>query len=237
MVDGNTTDKAWSNWKSTGKNTTDTLTVTLPAERDVTHVVTTFYRDGSTASWAQSLKVQALVAGVWKDVSSSVAVSDDASRAPVVDVPVDARTSAVRVVMTARDNTHMVVSEVQVLAKAPGTSSDATLSGLTVDGEAVTGFDPATTSYEVQVEAGEAPAVAAVTADPTPRSPWRRPRPSGERHRYGDGRGRDDVGLHGHVRDPGRPGVESTVSTRCTGRTATLTVRSVNTSDVPSTSW
>ncbi|TGJ95844.1 hypothetical protein DLJ96_14655, partial [Actinotalea fermentans ATCC 43279 = JCM 9966 = DSM 3133] len=49
IVDGSTTDKAWSNWKSSDKNATDTLTVTLPADRDVTHVVTTFYRDGSTA--------------------------------------------------------------------------------------------------------------------------------------------------------------------------------------------
>ncbi|MGW6006371.1 RICIN domain-containing protein [Oerskovia enterophila] len=238
IVNGNTTDKAWSNWKSSDKNATDTLTVTLPASRDVTHVVTTFYRDGSTASWAQDLRVQALVDGAWKDVSASVAVSNDTSRAPVVDVPVDVRTSAVRVVMTARPNTHMVVSEVQVLAKAPGTSSDAALSGLTVDGEAVAGFDPATTSYQVLTEAGATPVVAAVAADPYATVAVRQP---GEVTAGSTATATVDVTAEDGTTSTTTIafvtqvdlGVESSVRAQCTGRTATLSVRAVNTSDVP----
>jgi O-glycosyl hydrolase len=230
IVNGITTDKAWSNWKSSGKNATDTLTVTLPADRDVTHVVTTFYRDGSTASWAQSLRVQALVDGAWKDVSASVAVSGDTSRAPVVDVPVDVRTSAVRVVMTARPDTHMVVSEVQVLAKAPGTSVDATLSGLTVDGEAVAGFDPATTSYQVPAEAGVTPVVTGVATDPyaTVAVTQAGAVPGTTSVEVTAEDGTVSTTTIEFVTEADL-GVESTVGTQCTGRTAALVVRAVNT--------
>ncbi|WP_435738595.1 Ig-like domain-containing protein [Cellulosimicrobium sp. PMB13] len=166
VVNGNLTDKAWSNWLSGTKRASDTLTVTLPAERDVTGVVTRFWKDGSSATWAQSVQLQALVGGTWTDVGGPVAV--DASPdgpAPVVEVPADVRTSSVRVVLTARPNTHMVVSEIEVLAKVPGTGSDAAASGITVDGEPLTGFAPEVTAYEVPVEGG-VPEVAATAHDP-----------------------------------------------------------------------
>jgi len=166
VVNGNLTDKAWSNWLSGTKRASDTLTVTLPADRDVTGVVTRFWKDGSSATWAQTVRLQALVGGTWTDVGSPVTV--DASpdgAAPAVRVPADVRTSSVRVVLTARANTHMVVSEIEVLAKVPGTGSDATASGITVDGEPLAGFDPDVTRYTV--EAGEqVPVVEAVAHDP-----------------------------------------------------------------------
>ncbi|WP_265520447.1 Ig-like domain-containing protein [Oerskovia flava] len=165
VVNGVLTDKAWSNWVSGTKRANDTLTVTLPAERDVTGVVTHFWKDGSSASWAQSVRAQALVDGTWTDVGEPVAVdAPTTGPAPAVTVPVDVRTSAVRVVLTARDNTHMVVSEIEVLAKVPGTGTDAAASGITVDGEALAGFDPEVTAYAVA--AGDVPEVAAVAHDP-----------------------------------------------------------------------
>jgi len=166
VVNGNLTDKAWSNWVSSAKRASDTLTVTLPADRDVTGVVTRFWKDGSSASWARSVQLQALVDGTWTDVGAPVTV--DASPdgpAPAVEILGDVRTSSVRVVLTARENTHMVVSEIEVLAKVPGTGTDATASRIAVDGEPLAGFDPAVTAYDVPV-AGAVPAVEAVAHDP-----------------------------------------------------------------------
>jgi O-glycosyl hydrolase len=48
LTNGVTTDKAWSNWKSSGRNASETLTVTLAAPRDVTRVVVHFYPDNSS---------------------------------------------------------------------------------------------------------------------------------------------------------------------------------------------
>ena len=45
-----------------------------------------------------------------------------------------------RVVLTARPNTHMVVSEIEVLAKVPGTGTGAAASGITVDGAPLAGL-------------------------------------------------------------------------------------------------
>ncbi|WP_454851809.1 RICIN domain-containing protein [Promicromonospora soli] len=119
VINGDLGDKGWSNWHSGTKNLQDTLTVTLPGERDVTRVVTRFYRDGSHLSWASAVALEARVDGEWQAVGDPVPVTSDGA-APVVDLPAGLRTDAVRVVMTARDNTHMIVSEIEVLAKAPG---------------------------------------------------------------------------------------------------------------------
>ncbi|WP_275004622.1 RICIN domain-containing protein [Promicromonospora iranensis] len=119
VINGDLSDKGWSNWRSDAKNTQDTLTVTLPAERDVTRVVTRFFRDGSHLSWASAVALEARVGGEWQSVGESVPVTSDGA-APVVDLPAGVRADAVRVVMTARDNTHMIVSEIEVLAKVPG---------------------------------------------------------------------------------------------------------------------
>ncbi|ANC32950.1 RICIN domain-containing protein [Isoptericola dokdonensis] len=137
VVNGDLTDKGWSNWRSGTKNPTDTLTVSLPAERDLTRVVTRFWRDGSAESWPRTVQVEARVDGAWQAVGEPVAVSGG-SAAPVVDVPADVRADAVRVVMTARDNTHLVVSEIEVMAKVPGEPEPGWDAGATyTGGEAV----------------------------------------------------------------------------------------------------
>ncbi|WP_402462224.1 RICIN domain-containing protein [Isoptericola aurantiacus] len=163
VVNGDLGDKGWSNWRSGTKNASDTLTVTLPAEHDVTGVVTHFYRDGSAESWPRSLTVEALVDGTWQQVGDPVDVAGG-STAPVVEVPADVATASVRVVMEAREATHLIVSEIEVLAKAPGTGTDATASAVTLDGEPLDGFDPEVTSYEVVADG--VPAIEAVATDP-----------------------------------------------------------------------
>jgi hypothetical protein len=166
LGNGNLTDKAWSNWKSGTKNTSDTLSVSLVNQKTVTGVKVHFYRDGSTDSYAQSLQVQTKAAdGTWQNAGTAVQVPGG-SPAPVVTVPVsDVDTKDVRVVLTARPNTHMTVSEVQVLAQAPGQSSDAAAAGISVNGQPLAGFDPGVTSYRTGVQ-GQRQEVTATAADP-----------------------------------------------------------------------
>jgi len=120
VVNGVLTEKAWSNWKSSNKNASDTLTVTLPAARDVAKVVTHFYRDGTTDSYAQTLRVEAKTdTGDWVAVSGQIAVPSGAP-APVVEVAIPASAGAsraIRVVMNAYPNRHIIVSEIEVFAK------------------------------------------------------------------------------------------------------------------------
>jgi O-glycosyl hydrolase len=165
LRNGVTNDKAWSNWRSGTKNPSDTLTYQLPGARDVNRVVVHFYRDGSTASYAQSLRVQVRDAGgTWVDASDVVPVVGDGAPAPVVEVPLRASaTDAVRVVFTARPSLYMTISEIEVFTKAPGQSAEASAAQLAVDGTPVAGFDPGTTEYQVDARRGE---VTAVAADP-----------------------------------------------------------------------
>ncbi|MHA7282675.1 glycoside hydrolase [Arthrobacter sp. TMS2-4] len=166
LFNGDLRDKAWSNWKSSNKNTSDTLTVSLPSAQPLGGVVVNFFRDGTTDSYAQSLQLQVQGAdGAWASVGSPVSVPAGAP-APAVTLPISGVTAqSVRVVMTARPNTHMVISEIQVLGAVPSASSDATLSSISVGGSSVTGFDPAVTTYAVPSR-GKASTVAAVPADP-----------------------------------------------------------------------
>ena len=122
VINGDLTDKGWSNWRADAKNRQDTLTVTLPVQRDVTRVVTRFYRDGSHLSWASAVALEARVDGTWQAVGGSVPVTSDGA-APVVDVPAGVRTDAIRVVLDTDRDTHMIVSEIEILAKVPGDPS------------------------------------------------------------------------------------------------------------------
>ncbi|WP_166844005.1 RICIN domain-containing protein [Isoptericola sp. BMS4] len=119
VINGDTGDKGWSNWRSGDKNPQDTLTVTLPTERDVTGVVTHFWRDGSHRSWATGVAVEARVDGAWQTVGEA----ETDGETLVARVPAEVRADAVRVVMTAHPDTHLVVSEIEVLAKVPGEPS------------------------------------------------------------------------------------------------------------------
>ncbi|MHA7218885.1 glycoside hydrolase [Arthrobacter sp. MDT1-48-3] len=166
LFNGDTRDKAWSNWRSGTKNTADTLTVTLPEAQTLGGVVVHFFRDGSSDSYAQTLQLQVQGAdGAWADAGGPVSVPAG-SPAPAVTLPLDGvAASSIRVVMTARSQTHMVVSEIEVLGAVPAESSDADLASISVGGTPVAGFDPAVPSYSVPSR-GKVPSVSAVPADP-----------------------------------------------------------------------
>jgi O-glycosyl hydrolase len=168
LRNGDRTEKAWSNWKpGTTKNPSDTLTVTLPAARDLTRVVTYFYRDGANPSTPASLRVEVQApGGAWTAASDEVAVPGEGS--PVVDVPVTVSgpVAAARVVMAARPAGYMTVSEVEVYAKTPGVSADAAAESIAVDGAPIAGFTPDTTTYRVPVRHPQRAVVTALPRDP-----------------------------------------------------------------------
>ncbi|GHA43963.1 RICIN domain-containing protein [Streptomyces purpurascens] len=167
LHNGNTSEKAWSNWRSGTKNPSDTITFTLPEARDLTRVVTHFHRDGANLSFAESLKVQTRGAdGTWADASDEVAVGTEGT--PVVDVPVRATSpvTGVRVAMTARPGGYITLGEIELRAKAPGTSSDAGAASIEVDGVPVGGFDPDRTSYRVTSDRPDRARITATSRDP-----------------------------------------------------------------------
>ena len=163
---GVTTDKGWSNWKSGTKNTQDTLTYTLAQREKMQSAKLHFYKDGSSNSWPASLSVEHRTGtDAWASAGTvQVPVPGDGT-APVVEVPLGGvQADAVRVVMNARDATHMIVSEVELYAAAPGTSAIADLASITLDGAALNGFSSSTTEYAVGWT-GDLPAVRAVAID------------------------------------------------------------------------
>jgi len=166
LRNGNLTEKAWSNWRSGTKNPTDTITYTLPAARDLTRVVTHFYKDGTNISFPAGLRVQvrATADGAWTDASAEVPVGSEGT--PVVDVPVTATGPAaeVRVVMTARPGGYITASEIEVFAKTGVRSPDASLSAIEVNGVPINCFRPDTLDYRVRTAQ---PALALVTATAT----------------------------------------------------------------------
>jgi hypothetical protein len=168
LRNGNLSEKAWSNWKpGNTKNPSDTVTFTLPAARDLDRIVAHFHRDGSTASFPASLKVQVRKAGdgAWVDASDTVEVGAEGT--PVVDVPLTAGpTTGVRVVMTARPGGYITMSEIEVFAKSPGVSSDAAAASIEVAGVPVASFDPDTATYRVVTEDPNRSKVTATARDP-----------------------------------------------------------------------
>ncbi|MFF7451497.1 MULTISPECIES: RICIN domain-containing protein [unclassified Streptomyces] len=167
LRNGDTTDKAWSNWRSGTKNPSDTLTFALPTARDLDRVVAHFYRDGDTPSFPASLKAQVRVDGSWADASDEIAVGTEGT--PVVGVPLRASGPAtgVRLVMTARPGGYLTMSEVEVYARAPGVSSDAAAASIEVNGVPVADFSPDRTDYRVRTAD---PARAVITS--TARDPY-----------------------------------------------------------------
>jgi hypothetical protein len=163
LRNGDRGDKAWSNWKPSDRNQSDTLTIALPAARDLTRVVTYFYRDGSNVSFPQSVRLQVRSGdGTWVDASGDVPVGTEGD--VVADLPVSASigpATGARVVLTMRPNGYATVAEIELLAKAPGTSSDARAASIEVDGVPIPGFDPDVFTYRV---AGSV--VTATAADP-----------------------------------------------------------------------
>ncbi|MDX2825456.1 RICIN domain-containing protein [Streptomyces ipomoeae] len=168
LRNGNTAEKAWSNWKSGTKNPSDTITFTLPKARDLTRVVAHFHRDGTNTSFPESLKAQvrATSDGTWTDASASVPVGTEGT--PVIDVPLTATGPAaeVRVVMTARQGGYITMSEIEVYARTPGVSSDAAPTAIEVAGTPIASFDPDTTTYRVTTTDPDRASVTATARDP-----------------------------------------------------------------------
>ncbi|MBP5918428.1 RICIN domain-containing protein [Streptomyces scabiei] len=167
LRNGNTAEKAWSNWRSGTKNPSDTITFGLPKARDLSRVVAHFHRDGTNVSFPQSLKIQVrkTADGPWTDAGGPVTVGTEGT--PVIDVPLDAGpVTGVRVVMTARQGGYITMGEIEVYAKAPGVSSDAAASSVEVDGKPVGSFDPGTTDYRVVTDDPGRAEVTATARDP-----------------------------------------------------------------------
>lgn len=159
--------KAWSNWKpGDTKNPFETITVSLPDAFDVGRVVTWFYGDGNNISFAETLSVESQDAdGNWIEVSGEVSVG--AEGLPVVDVPIVAPlTSAINVVMTARPSGYLTLSEIEVYAKAPGLSADASLSSIEVNGLPIPHFDPAVYQYAMTAHRPRHSVITATASDP-----------------------------------------------------------------------
>ncbi|MBS1906440.1 MAG: RICIN domain-containing protein [Actinobacteria bacterium] len=164
---GVTNDKGWSNWRSGTKNTQDTLTYTLAQRERMQSAKLYFYKDGTSNSWPQSLSVEYRTGdGAWTSAGSvDVPVPADGT-APVVEVPLGGvPADAVRVVLNARAATHMIVSEVELYAIAPGVSTVADLAAVTLDGVALPGFASDTTAYTVPWTSSMLPVVRAVPTD------------------------------------------------------------------------
>lgn len=164
-INGGTTDKGWSNWRSGTKNEQDTLSYRLAQRETLTHVDVQFYRDGATLSWPTSIRVDHRLAdGEWVQ-GAATPVPDPASGAPRVSVPLTGAADEVRVVMTARPQTHMIVSEVEIYAAAPAPAGIADLARLTVGDEPVAGFDPDTLAYTVTSTGAAWPSLHALAVD------------------------------------------------------------------------
>lgn len=163
-------DKGWSNWVSANKPAQDTLTYTFDEVHDVTGASVQFYADGSTTSWAQSMRVEYRdAAGAWLPVpgwEEPVDVAVPTSGAPTVEVDIPAiATDGIRIVMNAYANTHMTVSEVEIFEPVASPASVSTLAALRVDGVGVDGFVADTTEYSATVDGSRFPRVSAVAVD------------------------------------------------------------------------
>ncbi len=174
-VNGIRTDKAWSNWRSGAKNTTDTLTYTLARAETIKDASLFFYKDGESKSWPVSILAEYLPAEGATSTHSEATDAwlpahevpvPDSDQAPVVTVDFDAvQAKAIRFTLTARPQTHMILSEVEINALQPAPSSVSSLARLTVDGADVEGFNPSHTSYELSAAGTEQPSIVAIPTD------------------------------------------------------------------------
>jgi hypothetical protein len=167
LTNGDTTDKAWSNWRGSAPNPRETLTVTLPAPGEATAAVVHLYRDNASGGGLP----QSVQAGQPGPAGGCIASGDPVEVGPAGPVSVTlalpaGRTDAVCLILTAVPNGYLTVAEVELIGKGPGVSADATLAGILVDGRPLAGFDPAVTTYRVRVPHPDRTVVTAVAADP-----------------------------------------------------------------------
>lgn len=167
---GVTTDKAWSNWVASGASERETLTYEFETPHDLSGARVFFYADGSSQSWARSLRFEYRADGLWSPVpgheNGVEVIAPEDGTAPIVAAewrPVSA--TGLRVVMDAHPDTHMVVSEVEILEPAPGVASVSSLAALRLDGVGLDGFAPDTTAYDVTVDGSRYPAITAIPTD------------------------------------------------------------------------
>lgn len=159
-------DKGWSNWRSGTKNAQDTLTYTLREPATLGSVAVNFYRDG-TNSWARQLRVETrLGSGAWTPTATIPVTATATGPAPIIEVPLGGvKADQVRVVMDAQPATHMIVSEVRILALAPSPAGVADLARLTLDAAPLDGFSADTTSYALERSGSAWPRIGAVAVD------------------------------------------------------------------------
>ncbi|MDF2665912.1 MAG: hypothetical protein K0R81_1762, partial [Microbacterium sp.] len=94
-----------------------------------------------------------------------VTVPTPSSGAPSIDVPVTGAADEVRVVMDARPQTHMIVSEVSIFAAAASRASVADLARLTVGDQPLADFDPRMWDYTVASMGSAWPTLHALAID------------------------------------------------------------------------
>jgi hypothetical protein len=166
-INGLTTDKGWSNWRSGTKDAQDTLTYVLDGPQRVRHVKTYFYKDGGSNSWPQTMSVEYRTgSGAWTSAGTVNVPIPAGGAAPVVDVPLpDAAADQVRVVMNAYPATHMIVSEVEIYAVSAGPSGVADLAALRSDGRPLDGFSADRTAYDLTTVGSSWPTLYAVPVD------------------------------------------------------------------------
>ncbi|HEX5856595.1 MAG TPA: glycoside hydrolase [Microbacterium sp.] len=166
-INGIPDDKGWSNWRSGTKNVQDTLTYALAQPEQLTKARIRFFKDGSSATWAQSLRVEHRTGtGAWTSAGTIAIDVPLAGPAPVIEVPLaGVRADQVRVVMDARPQTHLIVSEVELIALRPGPSGVADVAVITADGVPLAGVAGDVTAYTVERDGDTWPRLAAVAVD------------------------------------------------------------------------
>ena len=164
-INGIATDKGWSNWKGGTKNEQDTLSYALAQRETLAHVAVQFYRDGNSMSWPATMRIDHRVRGGEWVQGDLVPVPAPSSGAPRVDVPVTGAADEVRVVMNARSQTHMIVSEVEIFAASASPAGIADLARLTVGDQPVAGFDPKVFDYTVASTGAAWPRLHALAVD------------------------------------------------------------------------
>lgn len=164
-INGITTDKGWSNWRGGTKNDQDTLSYVLAERETLTHVAVQFYKDGNSMSWPATMRVDHRVSGGEWVQGDLITVPAPSSGAPLVDVPVTGAADEVRVVMNARSQTHMIVSEVSIYAASASPAGIADLARLTVGDQPVAGFDPKVFDYTVGSTGAAWPELHALAVD------------------------------------------------------------------------
>jgi hypothetical protein len=185
LTNGNRSDKAWTTWSSSTRPGPETALWTFSTPQQITHVTTSYYRDGR-ASWPATLLVEYQSAeGAWHTCGSEELSETDAS-APVIDIACSANSekrsadspsaapaeaSAVRLTHTLRpEKTYISVSEIEIFVPDPANpapASTADLADLRIGGASVKDFDPDVDEYTSSLppDATAYPLVQAVPLD------------------------------------------------------------------------